>query len=209
MTIQKTVTAKTIAANRANARCSTGPKNVGAIKNNALKHGLLSRHLHFESLEEKEEFGKLTSDLEREYEPRTATESTLVDEIALCIWKLQIANERERDEFANRNNAARAILGAFASNFDDDEHPLFKNDYGPGSAAQLGWECDELIIRNGSNRSDSDQVFSVDTSGRKAHVGIEARLKTSIETVLRYQAAIKRDLYRAVATLRNMKREEG
>jgi hypothetical protein len=58
----------------------------------------------------------------------------------LCIWKLQIANQRELNEFANRDNAARAIVRAFANNSDDDEHPLFRNDNGAESAAQLGWD---------------------------------------------------------------------
>jgi hypothetical protein len=31
---------------------------------------------------------------------------------------------------------------------------------------------------------------------------IEAKLNTSLDTILRYQAALKRDLYRAIAALR-------
>jgi hypothetical protein len=34
------------------------------------------------------------------------------------------------------------------------------------------------------------------------HVQIEAKLNTSLDTILRYQAALKRDLYRAIAALR-------
>jgi hypothetical protein len=34
------------------------------------------------------------------------------------------------------------------------------------------------------------------------HLQIEAKLSTSLDTILRYQAALKRDLYRAIAALR-------
>jgi hypothetical protein len=38
-------------------------------------------------------------------------------------------------------------------------------------------------------------------------VHIEARLNTSLDTILRYQAAIKRDLHRAITELRSRQRE--
>jgi hypothetical protein len=46
-----------------------------------------------------------------------------------------------------------------------------------------------------------------DRRGKSGHVQIEARLNTSLHTILRYQAAIKRDMYRAIAELRSRQRE--
>jgi hypothetical protein len=39
------------------------------------------------------------------------------------------------------------------------------------------------------------------------HRSIEAKLTSSLDTILRYQSAIKRDLYRALAELREIRRE--
>ena len=52
MKIKKTVTEKVIAANRGNSQKSTGPHNVEAVKENALKHGLLARRIVFTNEEE-------------------------------------------------------------------------------------------------------------------------------------------------------------
>jgi hypothetical protein len=43
--------------------------------------------------------------------------------------------------------------------------------------------------------------------GKVCHVQIEARLNTSLDTILRYRAAINRELYRAIAELRSRQRE--
>ena len=205
MTIKKTVTSKVIAANRRNAQLSTGPDHTEAVRSNAVKHGLLARRVRFKSADEESEFRKLASELEREYNPRTATELMLLDEIAISIWKLGIANDCEFAEFANRGTAARAIAQAFASN--DLAHPLV-SDNGSESGAHLGWDCDQMVIRRGSSGADSEDDMEREASVRQAHVGVVVTLKNSTETILRYQAAIKRDLYRAIATLRGMKREQ-
>jgi hypothetical protein len=54
----------------------------------------------------------------------------------------------------------------------------------------------------------SERAKSSGERNRKAdNVQIEARMTTSLDTILRYQAAIKRDLYKALAALRAMRRE--
>ena len=56
MKTKKTMTEKVIAANRANAQKTTGPQNTSAVSQNALKHGLLAKHVLFRNEEEKVEF---------------------------------------------------------------------------------------------------------------------------------------------------------
>jgi len=202
MKIKKTVTGKVIAANRANARNGTGPRNTQAVRQNAVTHGLLTKRLVFQDEEEKKEYNTLLDELETEYQASGRTEWALVEEIAICLWKLQILNGWEVQEITNRRKAAKAILRAVAENYDEEQLPLFTKGDGSRSAARLGWDCQELIVRTGTRNSEQDESFAGDTKDKAGHVQIEAKLTTSLDTILRYQAALKRDLYRAIAALR-------
>jgi hypothetical protein len=87
------VTKKVIAANRSNARKSTGPKTeqgkaVSAL--NAVKHGLYSNHIIVRSkdlLEDSAEYDLLVSSLRSELEPVTVLQECIVRKIANCIWR--------------------------------------------------------------------------------------------------------------------------
>ena len=203
MKIKKTVTRKVIAANRANAQKGTGPRNTQAVRQNAATHGLLTKRLVFQDEEEKKEYNTLLDELETEYQASGRTEWALVEEIAICLWKLQILNGWEVQEITNRRKAAKAILRAVTENYCEEQLPLFTKGDGSRSAAQLGWDCQELIVRTGTRNSEQENESpSGDTKGKAGHVQIEAKLNTSLDTILRYQAALKRDLYRAIAALR-------
>ena len=204
MKIKKSVTGKVIAANQANAHKTAGPRNTKAVSQNARKHGLLAKHLPFKNAEEEEEFNRLQAELDDEYQPCGQTERALVEEIAICLWKLQLLNGWELQEITNRRKAAKAILRAVAENYDEEPLPLFTKGDGSRSAAQLGWHCQELIVRTGTRNYEQDESFSGDTKDKAGHVQIEAKLNTSLDTILRYQAALKRDLYRAIAALRTI-----
>lgn len=86
---------KQIAANRANALKSTGPKTPegkARTSMNALRHGALARSyvLHDEC---SDEFRLFTESFHREYQPRTATEIALTDTMATARWRLiRLAN---------------------------------------------------------------------------------------------------------------------
>jgi hypothetical protein len=206
--IHKTVTEKVIAANRANGQKNAGPRDTSAVRHNAVKHGLLAKHLVFQSEEEKIEFDALLNDLEDEYKPAVRTEFALVEEIAVCLWKLQTANGWEVRELANRRKAARAILRAVAENYREDELPLFTEEDGSDSAARLGWDCEELIVRTGTRKSEQEQSRDMqDKTDKTGQVHIEAKLHNSMESVLRYETSLKRDLYRVIAVLRDIQRE--
>jgi hypothetical protein len=199
MKIKKTITAKVMAANRANGRKTAGPHDTSSTRQNALKHGLLARHLVFRDEEESNEFNRLLHELEYEYSPAGPTENALVGEVANCIWKLQTANAWEIREVRHRRQAAEAILRAVAENC-DEQMELFAKEGGTRSAASLGWDCQELIVRTGT-RSSERESYSRDTKNKAGNVQIEAKLTNSLDGVLRYQASLKRDLYRAIAAL--------
>jgi hypothetical protein len=99
-------------------------------------------------------------------------------------------------------------MTTLAENYDGEQLPLFSERDGSHSAVQLGWDCQELVVRTGTrNSEEEEQEISKDRRGKVGHVQIEARLNTSLDTMLRYQAAINRDLYRALGELRSMQRE--
>jgi hypothetical protein len=86
--------------------------------------------------------------------------------------------------------------------------PLFTQWNGQASDARLGWECQELLVR--SAKRDVEEQHHGNRDDRKSNTGrveIEARLTTSLESASRYQASIKRDLYRVLSALREIQRD--
>ncbi len=207
MKIKKALTAKVIAANRTNAQKSTGPRNTTAVNQNAKTHGLLAKNLRFTTDDEKTEFNKLVHELEDEQQACGRMERALVEEAAVCLWKLQSANDLEIQELTNRREASKAIMKSLGENY-DEEIPLFSQWDGSPSPARLGWDCRELTVRRGTTDSEQEKEDSGDRNSKAGHVQIEAKMTTSLDAVLRYQAAIKRDLYRAVAAARYTARQE-
>jgi hypothetical protein len=179
------------------------------VNQNARKHGLLAKQLRFLSAEQEEDFVRLLKEFEQEYQPSGATESALVEEAAVCLWKLGLLEGWAMEEFANRRSAAQAIVRTVAEKCDNKQLPFFKQGDGSPSPAQLGWDCEELVIRSGtSNVEDEDEdPLGMSDKATSGHVLIAAKLKSSIDTIARYQAAFKRDFYRAIAALRDLRRE--
>jgi hypothetical protein len=83
-------TAAQITANRANALHSTGPatpEGKARVSQNALKHGLTSKHLVIRP-DEEEEFAALRDALEAELAPQGALETITFREILHAAWNL-------------------------------------------------------------------------------------------------------------------------
>jgi hypothetical protein len=108
MKVNKKVSDKVIAANRANGRKSTGPRDSSASKLNAVKHGLLSKRLLLNEEEEKE-FRQLLKDLELEFEPETASQEMVLQEAATSWCKLQRTHSWEMEQVANRRRSAEMV----------------------------------------------------------------------------------------------------
>jgi hypothetical protein len=124
------------------------------------------------------------------------------------LWRLGLLDGWATQELANRRGAARAIVKAVAENYTDQQLALFTQGDGSRSAAGLGWDCQELIIRTGSSSGEQEDAQSIsDTKTKSGHVLIEAKLNSSIDTIARYQTSVKRDFYRAIAMLREIQRE--
>jgi hypothetical protein len=93
------VSAKQLAANRRNAKRSTGPKTPegkARSSQNATKHGLLSQHAVITTGDEKSggivesqaDFDQHLEDLRESYQPASHGEELLVQQIAVSYWKI-------------------------------------------------------------------------------------------------------------------------
>jgi hypothetical protein len=85
-----------IAANRKNAKKSTGPKTVEGRETssmNRLSHGFRSASFQIMECESAEEFEALCQALQDEHQPQTATERILVQKLAEHHWLAQRARD--------------------------------------------------------------------------------------------------------------------
>jgi hypothetical protein len=203
---QRTITDDVVKSNQANARKSTGPRDATHTRSNARTHGLLAKFLVFDDAEEQAAFQSLLAELMNDCKPVGCVETALVNEITVCLWKMAKANQIEEVEASDRRKASRSILDAVVAHNELEPLPLFQRDDGTRSAARRGWECQELIIRTASKNSEKEELRE-ETKNKAGQVQIEARLTNSIDGLLRYGASIKRDLYRAIQTLRDIQRE--
>lgn len=94
---KKTVTDKTIAANQANARKSTGPKTGGGknrARLNALKTGFFAKELHI-SEEDRREFEDMRDSLAHQYAPAMPMQEIAFDQIVCGCWRCRLALRME------------------------------------------------------------------------------------------------------------------
>jgi hypothetical protein len=88
------ISERKLAANRANALRSTGPRTREGKQRssmNALRHGILARSAFNEEIDgegKRAEFDELVAGLAQEYQPRTTTEVMTVQQLAGCYWRL-------------------------------------------------------------------------------------------------------------------------
>jgi hypothetical protein len=108
MRCRKTVTEKTLTANRLNAKRSTGPRTErgkNTSRFNAVKTGMFAEHLiipkcdrcRYEDDEDPyEQFSKLLDALQHEYKPEGPSEVFCVAQLAECMWKQRRVSRSER-----------------------------------------------------------------------------------------------------------------
>ena len=97
---------KQIAANRRNAEQSTGPRTPEgkqAVRHNALKHGILARETIIawrDYQEDADEFEALLAQVYDELQPEGTLADLLVQQIAICYWRLRRILRADAHEFA-------------------------------------------------------------------------------------------------------------
>jgi hypothetical protein len=108
-------TKRKTAANRRNARRSTGPKTPAgkaASSMNALRHGLRARTVVLHD-ENQEEFDQLFAGLQDLYQPQNAAEQHLVDQAVIAQWML-VRAEVYQAKSAKESPSAEARIAVFS-----------------------------------------------------------------------------------------------
>lgn len=81
-----------IAANRKNARQSTGPRTIAGkmrSRTNAIKHGMTAAVLH--GVEDANEYRQFQLRMRRQYQPVRPTDEELIDRLCSLLWRLRRA----------------------------------------------------------------------------------------------------------------------
>ena len=239
MTGPKRVTEKQLAANRANAQRSTGPRTPegrDAVRYNALKHGILSQSLIPEAMapyESREEFEELHATLRDEFAPANSVEELLVEQIATTVWRLARLYRAEAGTIAAHQDTIEARER-------EDEAFRALSRSGIGSSPSLQDQIAQLEARRNNKRELRSLMLQYDealrdatdeTVGQRADrqlAELRARLQEkqrhkqavrraqnsvpSVDTALkfaRYETALQNQLDRAMSRLERLQRQRG
>jgi hypothetical protein len=185
-------------ANRRNAQKSTGPKTPegkNAVRLNALRHGLLSEEVLLPG-EDPDVFGELGERLRAELEPVGELENLLVDRITAAIWRLRRLGRVETGIFAwerYEELAERAEREARSYVWD-----LPADAYeAPQTRIVDEQRHDAALMRAFQMRKEQEGENA--TLGRT--FARDADKANAFSKLSRYEAAIERQLYRALHEL--------
>lgn len=134
------------AANRANARLSTGPATVegkAVACRNATRHGLLSSRLLLDD-EDPEEFQILLGELAGSLNPFGAVEEALVERIAVSLWRQRriVAAETARLALMRQpKKLADSVSSELGRRYDD---ALVEDELAPFDEEMVQW-CRDVI----------------------------------------------------------------
>jgi hypothetical protein len=120
---------KRIAANRANAKKSTGPKtSYGKAMSswNSTRHGLLANRLPLLQGRSKKQFKRLLFSLQQDLEPVGALEEVLVEKIAQEYWRLGVAAWHEADDLSRANPFKHTAIDRIVRYQTTINHQLFQ-----------------------------------------------------------------------------------
>jgi len=141
-----------IAANRANARLSTGPRTADGKARSApnnLRHGLASGRLII-SGENPADFDELVEGLRAEYNPATPTEDHLILRMAQHFWLSQRAIRLQNDAFlAGYTPDKLALLLRYQTSNDRGYHQCLATLLklkGIGQNRKIGFESQNRIV---------------------------------------------------------------
>jgi hypothetical protein len=175
------ISPRQLAARRANALKSTGPrapegKEISRL--NAIKHGFFSSDVVnavLDGHDRVEEFTTLLDALLEEYDPQSVRERILIDEVAACCWRIRRLLRYECRESWVAEDAERRAATTET----------------PGEALQALMGQDNFTPRQRTAR-------------KFRRAGLDSFILPrdfDIDKIVRYERLIKRNLYRALYTL--------
>ena len=141
------VSAVQLVANQNNAKKSTGPVTVQGkqtVANNALKHGVFSKSLIL-SDEDPTEYKSLLDQLLQELHPSGLLEQTLVERIALTLWRQRRLVRAETANIESNRSAKQIVLAVNQElEFTYTSRELKESDLIPFDAMHYEW-CEAIL----------------------------------------------------------------
>ncbi|MFZ2063258.1 MAG: hypothetical protein WAU82_19780 [Candidatus Binatus sp.] len=174
-----------LAARRANALKSTGPRTSEGKETarlNALKHGFFSCDVVNSELDGSarvDEFNAMLDALLEEFKPESVHERMMIDELAACCWRIRRLLRYEcRETWSDEDEARRAARTETPSE---------------AIASIMGYDRQAARQRTARKfRRAGLDVFSLPCD-------------SDIDKIVRYERLIKRNLYRALYTLERIR----
>jgi len=170
-----------LAARRANAKKSTGPRTPegkAAMRLNALKHGFFAGDVVNPVLDgpaRAEEFNSILDALLEEFQPESARERILIDEVAACCWRIRRMLRYECRE----------------SWVDEDDYRRWANTEKPSDSILASMGNDTFGIRR----------RKAETLRRSGLEPLTLPGESDIDKIVRFERIVKRSLFRALKWL--------
>ena len=180
-----------IAANRQNARRSTGPKTAAGkatSSRNATRHGLLSKQVILPD-EDEATFDKFWDDMLVSLAPEGRLEALLAERVIINAWRLRRGPRFESGMLAYQMWDARAEGERLKAN-DGEFDPLGVRDRGGHGAAS---DTARTAAETAEAERDADQVV--------AAVVRDATGANMLAKLSRYETTLDRGMYRALHDL--------
>jgi hypothetical protein len=186
------------AANRANARHSTGPKTPegkAAVRLNARLHGLFARDVVLPG-EDADSFEDLFNQVRANLSPVGPIEEFLVDRAVNAMWRLRRLERAETALFYSRMHGVKA--NRLAIQMGSYERPSF----GPSSFTRITDEAAHTEASEALGRARYEQDRDEVLLGRA--IDADAKEGDAFAKLARYERSLERSLFRALDELRHI-----
>jgi hypothetical protein len=185
-----------IAANRANALHSTGPKTPegkAAVRHNAMRHGLLARDVVLPE-EDLDAFEDLLNQVRAELSPVGRIEELLVDRIVNIMWRLGRSARMETALFDWRVRELQ--VSRLAAQVRSHESPLADFSFPSHITDKVAHTEATEALALAKDERDRDEVLL----GRA--VDADAKESDALGKLARYERSLERSLFRNLDELR-------
>jgi hypothetical protein len=186
------------AANRANARHSTGPKTPegkAAVRLNACWHGLLARDVVLPE-EDADAFEDLWNQVRANLSPMGQIEEFLVDRVVNAIWRLRRLERAESALFHWRMHGLKA--DRLAIQVRSYEQPFLDFSFPTDITDKAAHTEASEALRRARYERDRDEVLL----GRA--IDADAKEGDAFAKLTRYERSLERSLFRALDELRHI-----
>ena len=193
-------TKRQIAANRRNARRSTGPKSAAgkaASSANALRHGLSATRAVVLPDEDGEAYERLRQGVLADLDPAGALQTALAERIVVLLWRLDRAARLEAELF---------IHGRLAVQRKEVSAAAVRESAAAGLAALLG----EADARRREARFEAKRAIDADIRAQapSAQVLVERQESAkAFDRLARHEGTLQRALNRTLEDFRGLRRE--